>query len=85
MKPDSLFLSVKHKIEERAQLSQRPDHSLPSAILAQGIVERALRPTPAYFYTAGGKAWLFWLLERLPRPLVWWLLRRSTGCEGVGK
>lgn len=37
MKSDSLFKSVAASIEERAQMSQRSDHSLPAAVLAKGV------------------------------------------------
>ena len=42
-----------------------------ASILAEGIVTRALRTKPAVYYSAGGKAFVFWILERLPRWIVW--------------
>lgn len=44
---------------------------MPAAVLAKGIVTRALRTKPAVYYSAGGKAFVFWILERLPRWIVW--------------
>lgn len=58
---------------------------MPASKLAEGIVARALRSKPAAYYTAGGKAFLFWLLERIPRPIVWFLLARQLGANQVGK
>lgn len=66
-------------------MSQRADHTMPAATLANGIVKRALRPSPATYYTAGGKSFLFWLLERLPKFVAHWLLSRALGADRVGK
>ncbi|KAI5479572.1 1-acylglycerone phosphate reductase [Pseudohyphozyma bogoriensis] len=57
----------------------------PASVLAKGIVSRALRPNPAVYYSVGGLSWTFWLLERLPKFLVWRLLARRLGTNQVGK
>ncbi|KDE06995.1 hypothetical protein MVLG_02731 [Microbotryum lychnidis-dioicae p1A1 Lamole] len=82
---DSLYHSVAQRIMDRAAMSQRADHTMPASKLAQGIVTRSLRPNPATYYTAGGKAFLFWILERLPRSFVWFVLARALGTNQVGK
>lgn len=82
---DSLYKDVADRIAERSNMSQRADHTMPASKLAEGIVARALRSKPAAYYTAGGKAFLFWLLERIPRPIVWFLLARQLGANQVGK
>lgn len=61
------------------------DHTMPASVLAQGIVSRALRKRPARYYTAGGKSWLFWVFERIPRIVVWTLLGRILGTDKVGR
>lgn len=60
-------------------------HSMPAAKLADGIVSRALARSPATYYTAGGKAWLFWILDRLPRWVVWRALAKVLGADKVGQ
>ncbi|GAA6032619.1 hypothetical protein NBRC10512_004449, partial [Rhodotorula toruloides] len=85
MPEDSLFKDVADKIAERAEMSQRADHTMPASVLAQGIVSRALRKRPARYYTAGGKSWLFWVFERIPRIVVWTLLGRILGTDKVGR
>ncbi|GAA5829638.1 hypothetical protein JCM11251_000230 [Rhodosporidiobolus azoricus] len=82
---DSLYKSVADRIIARAVASQDPGHTVPAATLAEGIVSRALRPNPPTYWTAGGKAFTFFILERLPRPLVRFLLRRRFGTDEVGK
>ncbi|GAA6001193.1 hypothetical protein JCM10207_007453 [Rhodosporidiobolus poonsookiae] len=82
---DSLYKSVVDKIEERANMSQEPHHSLPASKLAERVVARALRPQPPTFFTTGGKAFLFFIFERLPRKLIWWLLSRRMGANLVGQ
>ncbi|KWU46359.1 oxidoreductase [Rhodotorula sp. JG-1b] len=82
---DSLYKDVADRIAERSNMSQRADHTMPASKLAEGIVARALRSKPAAYYTAGGKAFLFWLLERIPRPIVWFLLARQLGANQVGQ
>jgi hypothetical protein len=58
---------------------------MPASKLAKGIVARALRRYPPTYWTAGGKAFVFFLLERLPRRLVWFIFRRRFGTDEVGK
>ncbi|GAA5879685.1 hypothetical protein JCM8547_008955 [Rhodosporidiobolus lusitaniae] len=82
---DSLYRDVADKIAARAQMSQDSGYSIPASLLAQGVVSRALRSRPGTYFSAGGKAFSFWLLERLPRPLVWFLLSRRLGCDVVGQ
>ncbi|POY74386.1 hypothetical protein BMF94_2580 [Rhodotorula taiwanensis] len=92
---DSFYRDVAERIAERSNMSQRADdrpliglltdHTMPASKLAHGIVARALRSRPARYYSAGGKALLFWILERIPRPIVWFLLSRSLGADRVGK
>ncbi|GAA5969980.1 hypothetical protein JCM11641_000217 [Rhodosporidiobolus odoratus] len=85
MPEDSLYKEVADKIVDRANLSQRGDHSAPAAVLAKGIVSRSLRPRPAAYYTAGGKSLVMWIFERLPRRLVSWIMARALGTTLVGK
>jgi hypothetical protein len=59
--------------------------STPAPVLAKSIVSRSLRSSPPTFYTGGSQSWLFYFLDRLPRPLVWWLLARVLGTTLVGK
>lgn len=66
-------------------MSQRADHTMPASQLADGIVKRALRPSSAAYYTAGGKAFLFWLLERMPKFVAHWLISRTLGADRVGQ
>ncbi|SCV68958.1 BQ2448_1978 [Microbotryum intermedium] len=82
---DSLYHPVAQRIMDRATMSQRADHTMPASKLAQGIVTRSIRSSPATYYTAGGKAFLFWILERLPRSIVWFVLARVLGTNQVGK
>lgn len=56
---------------------------MPASILAKGIVDRSLRTKPAVYYSAGGRSWLFWIFERLPRWIVWAVLKRSLGVNEV--
>lgn len=81
---DSVYASAAAAIEARANISQRNDHSISAASLAEGIVARALSSSPVY-YTAGGKSLLFWIFERIPRWIVWKLLASSLGTNTVGK
>ncbi|KAM0754077.1 NAD(P)-binding protein [Meredithblackwellia eburnea MCA 4105] len=85
MPADSLYQSVAPAIRARAEMSQRADHTMPASVLANGIVTRALRKSPATYYTAGGKSFLFWILERLPRSFVFWLLSKILGADKVGR
>ncbi|KAK4702485.1 hypothetical protein P7C70_g3735, partial [Phenoliferia sp. Uapishka_3] len=85
MPENSLYKSVEKQIIARAEISQRPDHSLPASVLAEGIVKRALAMSPPTYYSAGGKALLFWVFERLPRWFVWRLLAKALGTDKVGK
>ncbi|GAA5835163.1 hypothetical protein JCM3766R1_006888 [Sporobolomyces carnicolor] len=85
MPEDTLYREVADEIAKRAEISQRQDHTTPAAVLASGIVSRALRASPATYYTAGGKSWIFWLFERIPRPIVWFLLSRQLGTVKVGR
>ncbi|TNY19877.1 oxidoreductase [Rhodotorula diobovata] len=81
---DSLYQQVKDMIYKRADISQTPGRTTPAPVLAKQIVACALRrPTPARYYTGGANSWLFWIFERLPRPLVWMVLRRSLGTDRV--
>ncbi|GAA5835701.1 hypothetical protein JCM9279_004622 [Rhodotorula babjevae] len=79
MPDDSIYQQVKELIVKRAQMSQTPGRSTPAPVLAKAIVARALRPSPARYYTGGANSFLFWLFERIPRPLVWLLLGRTLG------
>lgn len=85
MPEDTLYRDVADEIAKRAEISQRQDHTTPASVLASGIVARALRASPAKYYTAGGKSWVFWLFERIPRSIVWFLLSRQLGTIKVGK
>ncbi|GAA6011663.1 hypothetical protein JCM11491_004725 [Sporobolomyces phaffii] len=85
MPEDTLYRDVADEIAKRAEISQRQDHTTPASVLASGIVSRALRASPARYYTAGGKSWIFWLFERIPRPIVWFLLSRQLGTVKVGR
>ncbi|GAA5849693.1 hypothetical protein JCM5353_003880 [Sporobolomyces roseus] len=82
---DTLYKDVADQIAARAEISQRSDHTTPAAVLASGIVTRALRSSPATYYTAGGKSWIFWFFERIPRSIVWSLLSRMLGANKVGQ
>ncbi|CEQ40006.1 SPOSA6832_01588, partial [Sporobolomyces salmonicolor] len=92
---DSLYKDVADEIAKRAEISQRqatdashsygPDHTTPAAVLARGVVSRALRSRPPAYYTVGGKSWVFWILERVPRTWVWAILGRAFGTWKVGK
>ncbi|KAL8293007.1 hypothetical protein RQP46_000701 [Phenoliferia psychrophenolica] len=81
----SLYKSVEGAIIARAEISQRPDHSMPASVLADGIVTRALARSPTGFYSAGGKATLMWVLSCLPRWMVWKALARVLGTDKVGQ
>ncbi|GAA5908371.1 hypothetical protein JCM6882_007917 [Rhodosporidiobolus microsporus] len=81
----SLYKHVADLIIARANTSQEKHHTLPAATLADGIASRALRPNPPTFWTAGGKAFVFFIFERLPRPLVWFLLEKRFGTGKVGQ
>ncbi|BGP14078.1 NADPH-dependent 1-acyl dihydroxyacetone phosphate reductase [Rhodosporidiobolus nylandii] len=59
---------------------QMPDYSLYKHV-AEKIAERATMSQSS----AGGKSLVFWILERLPRPLVWFLMSRKLGTNLVGK
>ncbi|GAA5931740.1 SDR family oxidoreductase [Sporobolomyces koalae] len=85
MPEDTLYRDVADQIAKRAEISQRPDHSIPAKVLASGIVSRALRSKPARYFSAGGMSWTFWFLERIPRPIVWFLLSRQSGACKVGQ
>ncbi|GAA5999021.1 hypothetical protein JCM5350_000045 [Sporobolomyces pararoseus] len=85
MPENTLYRDVADEIAKRAEISQRQDHTTPASVLASGIVSRALRRFPATYYTAGGKSWIFWLFERIPRSIVWFLLSRQLGTVKVGK
>ncbi|GAA5882627.1 hypothetical protein JCM16303_002080 [Sporobolomyces ruberrimus] len=85
MPEETLYRGVADEIAKRAEISQRQDHTLPAPVIASGIVSRALRSSPATYYTAGGKSWLFWLFERIPRSIVWFLLSRQLGTVKVGR
>ncbi|GAA5870383.1 hypothetical protein JCM1840_004710 [Sporobolomyces johnsonii] len=82
---DSLYKDVADEIAKRAEISQRQDHTTPAAVLARGVVSRALRSRPPAYYTVGGKSWVFWMLERIPRTWVWAILGRALGTWKVGK
>lgn len=64
-------------------MSQRSDLTMPAKQLADGIVKRALQSSPAAYYTAGGRALLFQILEWFPRSFVWWLLAKILGADQV--
>ncbi|GAA5900186.1 SDR family oxidoreductase [Sporobolomyces salmoneus] len=85
MPEDTLYRDVADEIAKRAEISQRQDHTTPAPVLASGIVSRALSSSPATYYTAGGKSWIFWLFERIPRSIVWFLLSRQLGTYKVGQ
>ncbi|GAA6026790.1 hypothetical protein JCM8097_005862 [Rhodosporidiobolus ruineniae] len=83
---ESLYKHVEDKIIARANASQQAGHgTVPASVLAEGVVRRALRPDPPTFWTVGGRSFLFFLLERIPRPVVWFGLSRMLGSDQVGK
>ncbi|GAA6060543.1 hypothetical protein JCM10212_006907 [Sporobolomyces blumeae] len=85
MPEDTLYKDVADEIAKRAEISQRQDHTTPASVLAKGVVSRALRSSPPTYYTVGGKSWVFWLFERIPRKWVWFFLSRTLGTNKVGR
>ncbi|GAA6048950.1 hypothetical protein JCM3770_007134 [Rhodotorula araucariae] len=80
---DSLYQQVSDMILKRAEISQTPGRTTPAPILAKAIVARALRRSPSTYFTGGAQSLLFWILERIPRPIVWYLLGRTLGTNRV--
>lgn len=84
-RPGTFHIPLFHSDNSLTRTISSTDHTLPASILAKGIVKKALRSSTPIYYSAGGKATLFWFLAYLPKRFVWFMLAIILGTRDVGK
>jgi 1-acylglycerone phosphate reductase len=80
MAPDSLYKSYTNQIIARMNFSQGPG-SMPTAKMAEQVVEAALSKKLPRYITMGGNSTLLHILSWLPRGLVLWLFWKKFSGE----